>query len=143
METLETRLRNAPIRTRNFAGTLARIVVVLLLVLLALPVFYLGIFGIYALFRIAVSPHLVVLILPPVLVVLSAFGTLLSFRYVPLTAGALAAFYLGWAFSIYPFPDLLPYPFFFYWAKVIMIAMLCLNLAWIVWALRGRLAWRG
>ena len=142
MESLETRLRNAPIRTRTFDGTLVRIAVVLLLMLLALPVFYLGIFGIYALFWLAVSPHSVLLILAPVLVVLSAFGTLLSFRYVPLTVGALAAFYLGWAFSIYPFPDLLPNSFV-YWARVIMIAMLCLNLAGIVWSLRGRLAWRG
>ncbi|MDE2785425.1 MAG: hypothetical protein OXL37_02050 [Chloroflexota bacterium] len=142
MESLETRLRNAPIRTRTFDGTLVRIAVVLLLMLLALPVFYLGLLGIYTLFWPAVSPHSVVLILPPVLVVLSAFGTLLSFRYVPLTAGALAAFYLGWAFGIYPFPDLLPDPFF-YWARVTMIAMLGLNLAWIVWSHRGRLARRG
>lgn len=142
METLETRLRNAPIRSRTFDGTLARNAVVLLLTLLALPVFYLGIFGIYALFSLSVSPHSVLLTLPPVLAVLSALGTLLSFRFVPLTVAALAAFYLGWAFSIYPFPDLLPDPFFF-WVRVTMIAMLCLNLAWIVWTLRGRPARRG
>lgn len=143
MDTLESRLRNAPIRTRNFAGTLVRIAVVSLLVLLALPVFYLGIFGIYALFLLPVSPHSVLLILAPVLVVLSAFGTLLSFRHALMTVAALAAFYLDWAFSIYPFPDLLPDPFS-YWARVTMFAILGLNLAWIVWSLRGRLAlaWR-
>lgn len=142
METLETRLRNAPIRTRTFDGTLARIAVVLLLVLLALPVFYLGTFGIYALFVPAGSPHSVLLILAPILVVLSAFGTFLSFRHALMTVVALAAFYLGWAFSIYPFPDLLPDPFS-YWARVTMFTILGLNLAWIVWSLRGGLAWRG
>ena len=139
---METRLRNAPIRTRTFDGTLARIAVVLLLVLLTLPVFYLGIFGIYALFRLSVSPNLVLLILAPVLVVLSAFGTFLSFRHALMTVVALAVFYLDWAFSIYPFPDLLPDPFS-YWARVAMFAILGLNLAWMVWSLRGRLAWPG
>ena len=145
---METQLRNAPIRTRTLEGTLARIVVMSLLVLLALPVFYLGIFVIYFLFwpGDAVSPssalHSALLILTPVFVVLSALGTLLSFRYVPMTVAALAVFYLGWAFTIYPFDDLLPSPLF-YWAQVTMFAILCLNLAWIVWALRGRLALRG
>lgn len=142
MESLETRLRNAPIRTRTFAGTLARIAVVLLLMLLALPVFYLGIFGVYALFWLAVSLHSVLLILAPVLVVSSAFGTFLSFRHALMTVAALAAFYLDWAFSIYPFPDLLPDPLS-QWARATMFAILGLNLAWIVWSLRGRLAWRG
>lgn len=142
MESLETRLRNAPIRTRTFNGTLARIAVALLLMLLALPVFYLGIFGIYALFLLPVSPHSVLLILVPVLVALSAVGTLLSFRHALMTVVALAAFYLDWAFSIYPFPDLLPDPFS-YCARATMFAILGLNLAWIVWSLRGHLAWRG
>lgn len=140
---METDLRNAPIRTRTLEGTLARIAVVSLLVLLALPVFYLGILGIYALFLIddVVWPYAVLLTLAPVFVVLSALGTLLSFRYVPMTVAALAVFYLGWAFTIYPFDDLLPSPLF-YWAQVTMFAILCLNLAWMVWALRGRLALR-
>ncbi len=144
---MENQLRNAPIRTRTLEGTLARIGVVSLLVLLALPVFYLGLLGIYALFWLgdAISPSSVLLsvpiILTPVFVVLSALGTLLSFRYVPMTVAALAVFYLGWAFTIYPFPDLLPSPLF-YWDQVTMFVILCLNLAWIVWALRRRLALR-
>ena len=140
---MDTPLRNAPTRTRTLEGTLARIAVVLLLVLLALPVFYLGILGIYTLFRIddAVSPNLVLITLAPVFVVLSALGTLLSFRHALMTVVALTVFYLGWAFAIYPFPGFLPSPFF-YWGRVTMFAILCLNLAWIVWALRGRLALR-
>ena len=142
---METQLRNAPIRTRTFDGTLARIAVVLLLVLLALPVFYLGILGIYALFRlgdaVSVSPNSVLLTLAHIFVVLSPLGTLLSFRHALMTVAALAVFYLGWAFTIYPFPGLLPSPLF-YWGRVIMFAILCLHLAWIVWALRGRLALR-
>ena len=140
---METDLRNAPIRTRTLEGTLARIAVVSLLVLLALPVFYLGLLGIYSLFLLAdaVWPYAVLPILAPVFVVLSALGTLLSFRYVPMTVAALAVFYLGWAFTIYPFDDLLPSPLF-YWAQVTMFAILCLNLAWMVWALRGRPALR-
>ena len=140
---METPLRNAPTRTRTLEGTLARIAVVLLLVLLALPVFYLGILGIYTLFRLddAVSPNLVLITLAPVFVVLSALGTLLSFRHALMTVAALAVFYLGWAFTIYPFPGLLPSPLF-RWDQVTMVAILCLNLAWISWSLRGRLALR-
>ena len=142
---METQLRNAPIRTRTFEGTLARIAVVLLLVLLALPVFYLGILGIYTLFllddTVSVSPNAVLLTLAPVFVVLSALGTLLSFRHALMTVAALAVFYLGWAFTIYPFPGLLPSPLF-RWDQVTMFAILCLNLAWIVWSLRGHLALR-
>lgn len=143
---MENQLRNAPIRTRTLEGTLARIAVVSLLVLLALPVFYMGLLGIYSLFLVAdaVWPNLVLvilIILMPVFVVLSALGTLLSFRYVPMTVAALAMFYLAWAFTIYPFPGLLPSPPF-YWHQVPMFAILCLNLAWIVWALRRGLALR-
>ena len=140
---METDLRNAPIRTRTLEGTLARIAVVLLLALLALPVFYLGILGIYALFLIAdaASPYAVLVTLSPVFVVLSALGTLLSFRHALMTVAALAVFYLGWVFTIYPFPDLLPDPLS-HWGQVTMFAILCLNLAWMVWALRGRPALR-
>lgn len=144
---MENQLRNAPFRTSTLEGTLARIGVVSLLVLLALPVFYLGLLGIYALVWLgdAISPSSVLLsaliILVPVFVVLSALGTLLSFRYVPMTVAALAIFYLGWAFTIYPFPGLLP-TLPFYWYQVTMFAILCLNLAWIVWALRRGLALR-
>ena len=124
-------------------GMVARIVVALLLVLLALPVFYLGILGIYSLFWIsfAITPSVVVVSLTPVFILLSAFGTLLSFRCALMTAGALAVFYLGWAFIVYPFSGLLPNSFI-YWSWAIMLAILCVNLAWIVWSLRGRLALR-
>ena len=137
-----TQLQNA--LSRTLKGTLARMMVALLLVLLALPVFYLGILGMYALFwqGHAIAPSLVLITLAPVFVVLSAFGTLLSFRHALMIAGALAVFYFGWAFTLYPFPGLLPNSFF-YWARVIMFAILCLNLAWIVWSLGRRLALRG
>ena len=127
---------------RILKGTPARIVVALLLTLLALPVIYLGIFGIFAIYLLfreddAFLPHAVLLILVPVLVVLSAFGTLLSFRSALITAAALAIFYLGWAFTIYPFPDLLPSSASF-WTNVTMFALLSLNLVWMAWTLRRR-----
>ncbi len=123
-------------------GMLARIMVALLLVLLALPVFYLGILGIYSLLwkGFAITPY-VVTTLAPVFILLCAFGTLLSFRCALMTAGALTVFYLGWAFIVYPFSGLLPNSFI-YWSWAIMFAILCLNLAWIAWSLRGRLALR-
>ena len=70
-------------------GMLARIMVALLLVLLALPVFYHGILGMYALFwnGFTFEPTLVLLALVPVLVVLNAVGTLLSFRHALILAG--------------------------------------------------------
>ena len=129
--------------SRTLKVTPARIVVALLLALLALPVVYLGILAIYLLFRIDdavalyVALYLVPSILAPVFAVLSALGTLLSFRSALITAAALSVFYLGWAFTLYPFPGLLPSSFF-YWARVTMLAMMCLNLAWIVWTLRRR-----
>ena len=121
-------------------GMLARIMVALLLVLLALPVLYHGILRMYALFwnGFTFEPTLVLLALVPVLVVLNAFGTLLSFRHALVLAGALVVSYPGWAFTAYPFPGLLPNSFI-YWSWAIMFAILCLNLAWIVWSLRRRL----
>ena len=82
-----TQIQNSP--SKSLKGTLARIVVALLLVLLALPVFYLGILGIYSLFWIsfAITPSVVVVSLAPVFILLSAFGTLLSFRCALMTAG--------------------------------------------------------
>lgn len=117
---------------------LARIIVAFLLILLSLPVTYLGISGIYFLVRAddAVSPYLFLVILTPVFAVLSAFGTLFAFRYALATAGALAMFYLGWAFTVYPFPDVLP-DTSFPWIYGAVFAMLCLNLAWIAWSLRA------
>ena len=127
--------------SKNPKATLARITVASLLVLMALPVVYLGIWGISALFY-AISLNSVLFILTPAFVILSAFGTLLSFRYALMTAAALALFYLGWAVTIFPFSGLLPnFPFF--WVEVTMFAVLCLNLAWIVWSLRGRRALGG
>ena len=121
-------------------GMLARIMVALLLVLLALPVFYHGILGMYALFLngFTFEPTLVLLALVPVLVVLNAVGTLLSFRHALILAGALGVSYPGWAFTAYPIPGLMPNSFI-YWSWAIMFAILCLNLAWIVWSLRRRL----
>ena len=137
-----TQLQNAPAGAAN--NTAARIMVALLLLLSALPVFYLGILGWYALFWLdhTFSQGSTLFTLSPVLVVLSAVGTLLSFRSALMTAGALAVFYLGWAFTLYPFTGLLPNSFVYVgWAT--MFAILCLNLVWIVWSLRGRLALRG
>ena len=133
------RVQNA--LSKNFKGTPARITVASLLVLLALPVVYLGIWGISALFY-AISLNSVLFILTPAFVILSAFGALLSFRYALMTAAALAVFYLGWAVTVFPFSGLLPNSSFF-WVQVTMFAVLCLNLAWIVWSLRGRPALGG
>ena len=133
------RVQNA--LSKNPKGTRARITVASLLVLLALPVVYLGIWGISALFY-AISLNSVLFILTPAFVILSAFGTLLSFRYALMTAAALAVFYLGWAVTVFPFSGLLPNLSFF-WVQVTMFAVLCLNLAWIVWSLRGRPALGG
>ena len=121
-------------------GMLARIMVALLLMLLALPVFYHGILGMYSLFwnGFTLEPTLVLLALVPVLVLLNAFGTLLSFRHALVLAGALVVSYPGWAFTAYPLPGLMPNSFI-YWSWAIMFAILCLNLAWIVWSLRRRL----
>ena len=121
-------------------GMLARIMVALLLMLLALPVFYHGILGMYSLFwnGFTLEPTLVLLALVPVLVVLNAFGTLLSFRHALVLADALVVSYPGWAFTAYPLPGLMPNSFI-YWSWAIMFAILCLNLAWIVWSLRRRL----
>ena len=133
------RVQNA--LSKSFKGTPARITVASLLVLLALPVVYLGIWGISALFY-AISLNSVLFILTPAFVILSAFGTLLSFRYALMTAAALAVFYLGWAVTVFPFSGLLPNLSFF-WVQVTMFVVLCLNLAWIVWSLRGRRALGG
>ncbi len=136
MEALDTRMQN--ILPRAFRVTPARIIVALLLGLLALPVIYVGILGIFFLIRAddAFSPNLVVAILTPVLAVLGAFGTLLSFRSALVTAGALAVFYLRWAFSLYPFTGVLPLTSL-QWIDGAVFAMLCLNLAWITWSLRA------
>ena len=88
--------------SKNPKATLARITVASLLVLMALPVVYLGIWGISALFY-AISLNSVLFILTPAFVILSAFGTLLSFRYALMTAAALAVCYLGWAVTVFPF----------------------------------------
>ena len=124
--------------SRILKVTLARIVAASLLALLALPVIYMGILGTY-LFRIddAFVPHLVLMILAPVFVVSGALGTLLSFRSALITAAALALFYLTWAFTLYPFPGLLPRSAYF-WTNVAIVAVLSLNLVWMVWTRRKR-----
>ena len=111
--------------------------------LLALPVFNLGIYGMYALFSegFAVEPILVLITFAPVLVVSNVLGILLSFRHGLILAGALAVPYVGWAFTVYPFPGLTPSSVA-YWAQVSMFVILCVNLAWIVWSLREGLALR-
>ncbi len=125
--------------SRILKVTLARIVVASLLALLALPVIYMGILGTYFLFRLddAFTPGSVLMILAPVFVVLGALGTLLSFRSALITAAALALFYLTWAFTLYPFPGRLPSSAY-YWTNVTMVALLSLNLVWMVWTLRKR-----
>ena len=117
---------------------LTRIIVAALLMALALPVIYLGILGIYGVSShgFSISPSWALFTLASAFVVLSALGTLISLRFAVITAGALALFYLGWALTIYPFSDLLPKSFL-YWARMAMFAVLCLNLGWIIWALRG------
>ena len=136
------RVQNA--LSKNPKGTRARITVASLLVLLALPVVYLGIWGISDLFSqsYAISLNSVLFVLTPAFVILSALGTFLSFRYALMTAAALAVFYLGWAVTVFPFSGLVPNLSFF-WVQVTMFAVLCLNLAWIVWSLRGRPALGG
>ena len=126
--------------SRILRGTLARILVASLLTLLAWPVIYMGIFVTsYVLFQPddAVTPSLVLFILTPVFVVLGALGTLLSFRSALITAAALALYYLNSAFTVYLFPGLLPSSAY-YWTHVIMVALLSLNLVWMVWSRRKR-----
>ncbi|MCY4580926.1 MAG: hypothetical protein OXD31_18010 [Chloroflexi bacterium] len=144
---MKSQLQNALSWTLH--GMLWRVVVALLLVLLAVPVFHLGIFVTYALCwqGFAFEPILVLLTLAPVLVFLNALGTILSFRHSLVLAGALAVSYLGGAFILSPLPALVP-DYISYWAPIPMLAILCmfaslcLNLAWIAWSLRGHLAAR-
>ena len=117
-------------------GTLARILVVLLLLVLALPVFYLGLLTLIAFLRsVQTDPSWPILwtvipLLVVFLVVLNALGTLLSFRHALITVATLVLFYLGWTLSIYPFPGILPFPF--YWVQVPMSAILGFNLLWTI-----------
>ncbi len=129
--------------SRTIRGLTARIMVVLALGFLSLPLFYLGLFGVYGLFLIdsSVSPvgvamilSGVAMILTPVLLVFSVAGTFLSYRHALITVAALAVFYLSWATTVYPFPDLAPISFF-HGARWATFAILCLNLAWMAWAL--------
>ena len=119
--------------------TMARILGTLRLVSLSAPVFYLGLLGLYALFLLddAVSPNLVMTVMVPVLLMMSSLGTLASFRLVSITVVALATFYLGWVFTVYPFPDLFPRSLL-YRVQTTMRVILCANLLWIGCSL-GRL----
>ena len=138
---MRTQILNSP--SWILKGMVTRIIIALLLVLLALPVAYLGMLGTYALFwqGYAFSPDSIPFILAPAFVVFGALGTLLSFRYALLTLAALTIFYLGWAVTFHPFSELLPRSFLL-WVHVTMFAILCTNLAWLVWSLRGRLSLR-
>lgn len=120
--------------SKIFKGTLARIIVASLLVVLAWPVIYMGILGTYALLWVgaAVAPGLMLMLLAPVFVVLGALGTLLSFRSALVTAAALTVFYLSWALTVYPFPGLLPGSTY-HWTNVVIATISGLNLVWMVW----------
>lgn len=113
---------------------LGQIVVFLLLLFLGLPVFLLGSYGIYALIwqGYALSLISIPFILPSALVLACAFATFLSFRYALLTAAALAVFYIGWAVTVFPHSGFLPQSFLL-WVHVTMLAILSLNMAWIIW----------
>ena len=110
-----------------------------LLLLLALPVAYLAMLWIYALFwkGHAFSPDSIPFIMASAFVVVGALGTLLSFRYALVTASALTLFYLGWAATVFPFSELLPRSLPL-WVHVAMFGVLCLNLVWMVWSHRTR-----
>ena len=106
------------------------------MLLAALPVFYLGFYGIFAVFRLGefngIGP--IPWTVAAALAVLNALGTLFSFRHVPLFLASLLAFYLGWAFSVYPYSGLLP--FGFVWVTVAFVTLTGLNALWMLWSFR-------
>ena len=118
------------------AARIVRIIIAALLLLAALPVFYLGFYGIFAVFRLGefngIGP--IPWTVAAALAVLNALGTLFSFRHVPLFLAALLAFYLGWAFSVYPYSGLLP--FGFVWVTVAFVTLTGLNALWMLWSFR-------
>ena len=118
------------------AARIVRIIIAALLLLAALPVFYLGFYGIFAVFRLGefngIGP--IPWTVAAALAVLNALGTLFSFRHVPLFLASLLAFYLGWAFSVYPYSGLLP--FGFVWVTVAFVTLTGLNALWMLWSFR-------
>ncbi len=118
------------------AARIVRIIIAALLLLAALPVFYLGFYGIFAVFRLGefngIGP--IPWTVAAALAVLNALGTLFSFRHVPLFLASLLAFYLGWAFSVYPYFGLLP--FGFVWVTVAFVTLTGLNALWMLWSFR-------
>ena len=125
----------APV-SRGTAARTVSIIIATLLLLAAFPSFYLGLYGVYAVFRLGefsgIGP--IPWTVAAALVVLNALGTLFSFRHVPLFLAALLAFYLGWAFSVYPFSGLLP--FGFVWVTVAFVSLTGLNALWMLWSFR-------
>ncbi len=115
-----------------------RIFVSGLLLLAAWPFFYLGSFGIWAVAHGPIEPIIALSFLAftfaSALFTLNTVGTIVSLRYVPLFVLAIAAFYLAWAFSVYPFPGLLP--FSPYWTVILILALTSLNVVWIVSSFR-------
>ena len=112
-----------------------RIGISALLLLASWPLFYLGFLGFWAvIYAPSELTGLPLYSVASALVVLNAFGTIVSFRHLPLFALAVAAFYLGWAFSVWPFPGLLP--FSFSWIVLVFLALTGLNTVWSVSSLR-------
>jgi hypothetical protein len=115
-----------------------RIIVSGLLLLAAWPFFYLGFIGIWAVVHGPIEPIIALGFLrfpfASALVTLNTVGTIVSLRHVPLFVLAVAAFYLGWAFSVYQFPGL--WPFSLSWTVILILALTSLNVAWIVSSLR-------
>jgi hypothetical protein len=118
------------------AVRIVRIIIAALLLLAAFPLFYLGSYGVYAVFRLGEfnGIGLIPWTVAAALAVLNALGTLFSFRHVPLFLAALLAFYLGWAFSVYPYSGLLP--FGFVWVAVAFVTLTGLNALWMLWTFR-------
>ena len=116
----------ANLQTSKIPVLAAKIAVTALLLLAALPLFYLGILGVWALLRQGeVAPLFLLCMVATALVALNAIGTVRSFRHVPLFLAALAVFYLCWAFSVFPFPSVLPFPL--YWVGIIFVVVTGLN----------------
>ena len=122
--------------SRGTAARTVSIIIATLLLLAALPVFYLGSYGIYAVFRLGELNGMgpIPWTVAAALVVLNALGALFSFRHVPLFLASLLVFYLGWAFSVYPYSGLLP--FGFGWVTFAFVVITGLNALWMLWSFR-------
>ncbi len=97
----------AILQTSEIPVLAAKITVTALLLLVALPLFYLGVLGVWALLRQGeVAPLHLLCTGATALVALNAIGSVRSFRQVPLFLAALVVFYLGYAFALSLFFDL-------------------------------------